>query len=118
MTNASNYYPDKWLIIEINDRENAPLHKVFGTWSGSYLYGDSWRMNSGIVGVHSKGGHITIAGNSGSHYIVSDKNYGATVYGANIISDLIRKSESWDDCTIRVLDEDEGFLTLEDYVGR
>ena len=48
-----NYYPDKWLIIEING--TTRFHKVFGTWSGGYLEGDSWRFNSGIVGVHRKG---------------------------------------------------------------
>ena len=111
-----NYYPDKWLIIEING--TTRFHKVFGTWSGGYLEGDSWRFNSGIVGVHRKGGSITIAGESGSHYIVNDRSYGATVYGMSVIANLIRMSEMRDDCTIRVLDEEEGFLTLEEYVGR
>lgn len=50
------YYPDGWNIIKVKN-ENHTEYFVFGSWSGGYLDGDSWRRNSGITKVeeHKEG---------------------------------------------------------------
>jgi len=47
----SEYYPDGWVIIELDNKDGKKDHFVFGSWSGGYTQGDSWRTNSGIVRV-------------------------------------------------------------------
>jgi len=43
------YTPDNWVIIKFNGDD--PHYRVLAGWSGGYLDGDCWRMNSGIVRV-------------------------------------------------------------------
>lgn len=42
--------PDNWVILEI-EHEGEKFQKILAGWSGSYLYGDSWRMSSPIKNV-------------------------------------------------------------------
>ena len=39
--------PDSWVIVEVN-HEGERFQKILSGWSGSYLYGDSWRISSQI----------------------------------------------------------------------
>ena len=59
--------PDNWVIVEIADKD-ATFYKVLGGWSGGYLDGDRWRINSGITEVEEKEGHYLFYGQSGSVY--------------------------------------------------
>lgn len=82
------YTPDKWIVLEVVGTYE-PLHKVFGTWSGGYLSGDSWRLNSGIESCELKNGRLHFHGSSGSIYschpemfgIAGLSNYGAIQRG-------------------------------------
>lgn len=62
------YAPDNWVIIKIILEDGEALYKVLAGWSGGYLDGDSWRMNSGITGVEEDGDYYNIKGFSGSVY--------------------------------------------------
>ena len=65
------YSPDNWGLVKIDTDGKDPLpfiYKVIGGWSGGYLDGDSWRMNSGITKVTEKGDYILFSGFSGSVY--------------------------------------------------
>lgn len=59
--------PDNWVIIKIKHPKEI-MYKILAGWSGGYLDGDSWRMNSGIVKVQEEGNHILFHGYSGSVY--------------------------------------------------
>ena len=39
--------PDSWVVLKIT-AETGVIYKVLAGWSGGYLDGDSWRLNSGI----------------------------------------------------------------------
>ena len=65
MTNK--YKPDNWVIIEITV-DDETYYKVLAGWSGGYLDGDSWRMNSGIVSVEEDDEYYYFKGFSGSVY--------------------------------------------------
>lgn len=79
---SSTYRPDYWAIIKINGVD--PHYRVFGSWSGGYLDGDSWRMNSGITRVEETDDTFKFFGSSGSCYECSKNMYGFNVYGAGI----------------------------------
>lgn len=43
----SEYIPDNWVVIRMTHKDSV-FYKVLAGWSGSYLNGDSWRLNSGV----------------------------------------------------------------------
>lgn len=63
--------PNKWVLLKLNEG-----YKVFGTWSGGYLSGDSWRLNSGIKKITRNSDLITFHGYSGSKYVCHMSMYG------------------------------------------
>ena len=67
--------PDSWVIIEIN-HEGEQFQKILSGWSGSYLYGDSWRMSSPIkeLNIDVDKDYIIANTDSGSQYTLY-KNY-------------------------------------------
>lgn len=62
-----DYSPDNWIILEIT-QDGKTYHKVLSGWSGGYLHGDHWRMNSGIKSIDEVEGYYYIHGYSGSIY--------------------------------------------------
>lgn len=69
-----NYYPDSWVILEI--KGDDPHYRVLGGWSGGYLHGDSWRLNSGITRHEFDGDYWYFYGSSGSCYLCYLDSYG------------------------------------------
>lgn len=77
--------PDKWLLVKVKNKE---LYKVFATWSGGYLNGDSWRINSGITVITEDEDHLYFYGESGSCYMCNKNSYGVNPYGGSILAQL------------------------------
>ncbi len=100
--------PDNWVVIKF--KGDDPHYRVLAGWSGGYLDGDSWRMNSGIVRSERKGDYFYFYGSSGSCYkcyIHSQRlrmnNYGVwdklkEVHGDNVemIEDQPWMNKEWD----------------------
>jgi len=63
------YTPDNWVILRIAVEEKI-LYKILAGWSGGYLEGDHWRLNSGIERVEEEddADYILFHGHSGSVY--------------------------------------------------
>jgi len=61
------YTPDNWVILKITIKKET-LYKILAGWSGGYLDGDAWRMNSGITSFIQEGDYISFNGYSGSIY--------------------------------------------------
>jgi len=84
---SSTHYavtPNKWCIINVTNNEGETFSKVFGTWSGGYLDGDSWRLNSGIKKIEEDDDNYTFTSKSGARYICAKSSYGvagASNYG-------------------------------------
>lgn len=70
------YYPDRWLIVRLK-KDNQTIYKVLGGWSGGYLDGDNWRLNSGVVDIEEDRDYYLFKGFSGSVYKCHKKSYGA-----------------------------------------
>ena len=64
----TEYHPDNWAIVKINDGKDNVHCKVLAGWSGGYLTGSSWKMNSGITKVIKDGDYWLFHGASGSIY--------------------------------------------------
>ena len=62
------YQPDNWVILKITINPKDIHYRVLGGWSGGYLDGDSWRLNSGITKVEDDGDYLLFHGYSGSVY--------------------------------------------------
>jgi hypothetical protein len=91
--------PDRWVIIELHGQHK----KVFGTWSGGYLDGDSWKANSGIVRCEVEDEEVLFYGMSGSIYKCRKMTYGTNAYGATILKALVDQQQ------IRILTKEEAF---------
>lgn len=78
--------PDRWVVLQMGD----DLYKVFATWSGGYLNGDSWKLNSGISRVKQDNHYYYFFGFSGSCYQCSKGAYGVNgSYGLGVLGRII-----------------------------
>lgn len=97
----NEYTPDRWAILEL--KGDNPHYRVLGGWSGSYLYGGSWRLNSGITRHEFEGDCWKFYGSSGSLYRCHADSYGmntASVGTYNQMKDLHGNS-------VRLLEDQE-----------
>lgn len=101
----NEYNPDKWLLIKIGGTD--PHYRVFGSWSGGYLDGDSWRMNSGITRVEEDGDYYKFFGSSGSCYRCHKEMYGATAYGWSVATGYV------DDDRLTIMEEPDDVMNMD-----
>jgi hypothetical protein len=80
------YRPDNWVVIKINGPH--PHYRVLAGWSGGYLDGDSWRLNSGITKVQKDFNRLFFHGSSGSTYMCLEGYYGLRDNNAHIYQKL------------------------------
>lgn len=80
------YAPDNWVVIKI--KSDDPHYRVLAGWSGGYLHGTSWKLNSGITSVTVDGNVFAFAGSSGSVYNCHKDAYGLRMNNAYIWNQL------------------------------
>lgn len=96
MSYGGHYTPDGWTFIKIQVYgEVKPLIKVFGSWSGGYLKGDSWRVNSGVTKIKENLDEYIVSGYSGSQYILIKQNNHITSYNKGVLEDMIQELLSY-----------------------
>lgn len=90
----NEYTPDYWKVLKITSTEGVVLYKVFASWVGGYIHGDSWKMNSGITEVKSEGDYLLFKGYSGSVYRVVNKDqaYRSTMYTQSVLSSMSKRA--------------------------
>ena len=76
--------PHNWVIIKTPD-----CYKVLGGWSGGYLDGDSWQLNSGIKSVTEDQDYYYFKGWSSSIYKCRKLNWRVTMAMGGILDKLI-----------------------------
>ena len=91
--NNYDYNPDAWMIVKITSPEDELHYRVFGVWRGSYLSGDSWKLNSGITKVEQNDKVYYFHGESGSIYKCDKKYWGTSGYGDQILSSFKEQLE-------------------------
>lgn len=105
----------KWLVIFI--KSDDPHYRLFMSFGGGYMNGDSWRMNSGITRVEFNDDQYpvtmwTFIGASGSSYTVHKDMYGATIFGAGILDNFIKTSAE-KNAEITVMPEDTDWSAID-----
>ena len=88
----TEYNPDSWVVIKMTYKDET-FYKVLGGWSGGYLNGDSWRLNSGIEKCEYDiaNDKWRFYGSSGSVYIVNPESYGLRMATAGIWNQMKNK---------------------------
>lgn len=81
----SQYTPDRWVILRVTPKRGETWYRLLGSWSGGYLHGDSWKMNSGITKVELVDDIFKIHGTSGSVYSGHKDSYGMTGYTSSVL---------------------------------
>lgn len=107
----SEYKPDRWVMLKFNVGDET-FYKVLAGWGGSYLEGQSWKLNSGVTHVELDGDYYLFSGYSGSVYKCHKDSYGTTSLTASIYSgwkDQLKTDES----TIELLPEKTNFMEIE-----
>ena len=105
----SEYTPDKWVVVKLTTPTQGTIYKAIGGWSGGYLDGDSWRINSGVVKVTEDKNYYYFIGHSGSVYKCSKNSYGLTVSTANIV----QQGQNHLKENFKLLPEDTNWLDIE-----
>ena len=62
------YSPDNWVILKVDVDIDKLHYRILAGWSGGYLDGDSWRMNSGITKIEEEDDYYLFTGETGSVY--------------------------------------------------
>lgn len=88
--------PEAWTIIKmtnVGDDFGNTYYKVFASWAGSYIEGDRWKMNSGIVKVEEDDTHHYFYGMSGSCYACQKDAYGVkTSYSQGVLDNVLNNA--------------------------
>ena len=106
----SEYLPDNWVILRIKEGKGTfPFYKVLAGWSGGYLDGDSWRMNSGITRVEDHETYYSFYGYSGSVYKVWKDRYGLRMNNAGVYNHM---KEKFGDA-IEMMPEDTDWMNMK-----
>ena len=107
----SEYSPDSWVVLKVKAGKGTfPFYKVLAGWSGGYLDGDSWRINSGITLVFDREDEIHFHGESGSLYRCPKGAYGLKMSTAGIYKDLCLQQEFGGQ--IQLMPEDTNWIKL------
>lgn len=88
---VNNYVPDHWNIIKVTETEDNIFYRIAAGWSGSYLYGDSWRINSKIKEFHVYPEHVDFLSESGSNYTCYKLAEGLRGHAMIMISDIVER---------------------------
>lgn len=70
----AEYRPDNWIVLKLQSHEHSVVYKILAGWSGGYLDGDSWKLNSGITKIEEDDTHYHVHGYSGSVYILNKES--------------------------------------------
>lgn len=103
--------PDCWVILQLNNNKEI-LYKVLAGWSGSYLYGQSWQLNSGIKSVEVENDYYLFHGYSGSIYKCHKDMYSLNNMTSGVLKNLQKQAETVDNVEIILL-EDQDFTQIK-----
>lgn len=88
----SEYTPDRWVMLKFNDGDNS-TYKVLAGWGGSYLHGQSWKLNSGVTKISEDGSCYLFEGYSGSVYRCHKNSYGTVGISASMLASWKKQFE-------------------------
>jgi len=103
-----DYKPDNWVIAKIEDNDQT-VYKLVAGWSGGYLDGDTWRVNSGITEVTEDDSYFYFGGSSGSVYKCFKNAYTVRMNISGIVEFITHAKDH--NCTI--MPEDTDWMSVD-----
>ena len=101
-------HPDEWQLVKISGTD--PHYRVFASWRGGYLDGDSWKLNSGIVSVKEDDKYYYFKGHSGSLYKCHKKSYGIrSPYNGSVLAGYVTGSQG----TLEVIEDMPDVMNID-----
>jgi len=94
--------PDNWVVVKFPDH-----YRVLAGWSGGYLCGDHWRLNSGIVRAEQDEHHWYFYGASGSCYACHKGTYCLRKNNSYVYEQLQQRYE------VSIMNEDTDWSKVE-----
>lgn len=94
------YTPDKWVILEINNKGDK-VRKVLAGFQGGYLDGDAWRLSSGTVETEEDGDYFLFHQHSGSTYKCHKQMEAFTVLTASMHKSWQEQVKDLENVTIK-----------------
>jgi hypothetical protein len=88
----SVYTPDGYAVIKTTVNDDT-FFKVFSSWSGGYLHGDSYRLNSGISKLVVDGEFYCFHGFSGSVVEVYKDSTRISAYNSGILAKVVGQKD-------------------------
>lgn len=110
------YNPDTWAILSMKESSGNTLYKVAAGWAGSYAYGASWKVNSGIERIQEDEYSYSFFGYSGSIYVCRKSGYGLHWYAQGIIDGFLNNPESVKH-ELKLLTESEAISIINNFIG-
>jgi len=107
----SEYSPSVWVMLKFT-QDNKPVYKILAGWSGGYLHGDSWKLNSGCIKVEQDGDYYLFHGSSGSVYRCRKNSYRMSGYTAQIYSSFKKQIEERPGASMELMPDDTDFMGL------
>ena len=104
----SNYTPDNWVVIKLDDGVE-PHYRVLAGWSGGYTTGNHWRVNSGITKVTEDNMYYYFSGSSGSTYRCGKKSYMLRMNNVRIWDQLQRLHGD----KVKMMPEDTDWVSMD-----
>ena len=92
-----NIRPDCWVIVKIHHPEDGAVYKIASGWSGSYLWGSSWRLSSGVTKITEEDEKFIIENWSGSVYDCFKHACNTNMESLGVIEELKKR------CKVEVL---------------
>ena len=108
----SEYNPDHWVMLEFT-HSGQKTYKILAGWGGSYLYGASWKLNSGCTKIEKDGDYYLFHGYSGSVYRCHKNSYGLSGYTAQILRNFEEQVKTGEGVAMQMLPEETNFMEIE-----
>ena len=84
------YQPDNFVALKI-EKDDTLIFRILAGWSGGYLDGDSWKLNSGITKIEEDGDFYLVHGYSGSIYKLHKNSETVRMNMAGTLNSLLDK---------------------------
>jgi hypothetical protein len=107
----SEYNPDKWVMLKFESKDQT-TYKILASWAGSYLSGQSWKLNSGCTRIEEDGQCYLFHGSSGSVYRCHKAMYGMTGYTHGIYANFHEELTGVEGVSMEMMPEDTNFMAL------
>lgn len=93
MKMSSLYQPDSWQLVHVIPKDtSAAYYRILAGWSGSYMYGSSWKLSSGCEQVFDLGDSWKVPQSSGSVYILRKTSEHPSLATAGVLESIVQSN--------------------------